>query len=238
MSLLVQVGDRGPVLPVPHGADPRRVVEDAGYLVIGPSGAATTKDGAVLVRYAAQPTGQPEREHVPAPAQKRDADLQLEPGEEPAVHQRVGAYAVVLARVEGTPSLLFTQMSGRTNAEGWWGLAGGGVEPGEQPASGAVREVMEETGQAVRVGGLVYVGSDHWVGRAPHGRVEDFHAVRLVFSARCLAPGTPRVQEDDSTTAAAAWVPLTGLADLPVLASTRDALKAVGLGSHLGPEQA
>ena len=70
-------------------------------------------------------------------------------------------------------------------------MPGGGIDPGEEPGAAVVREVHEETAQVVELGALVAVQTSHWVGRSPSGRVEDFHAVRLVYRASCPEPGEP-----------------------------------------------
>ena len=44
---------------------------------------------------------------------------------------------------------------------------GGGLEVGETPSAAVIREVNEETGQQMRIGRLIDVQSDHWIGRAP-----------------------------------------------------------------------
>ena len=38
---------------------------------------------------------------------------------------------------------------------GWWDIPGGFLQPGEHPAEGAAREVLEETGLRVAIGDLV-----------------------------------------------------------------------------------
>ena len=83
---------------------------------------------------------------------------------------------------------------------------------------------MEETGQVVEVTGVAAVTTRHWVGRAPNGRLEDFHAVRLVYRATCPDPTDPVVHDADGTTSAAAWFPVDALADLPLAVWTREAL--------------
>ena len=82
-------------------------------------------------------------------------------------------------------------------------MPGGGIDEGEAPVAAVVREVHEETGQPVDVGDLVLVQSSHWVGRSPHGGVEDFHAVRLIYRGTCPDPTDPVVHDQGGTTAAA-----------------------------------
>jgi ADP-ribose pyrophosphatase YjhB (NUDIX family) len=62
---------------------------------------------------------------------------------------------------------------------GWWGCVGGRVEPGESVEQAAVREVLEETGLAVRITGLVGLYSE------PAGRIVTFpdNVVHLVDAA-------------------------------------------------------
>lgn len=137
------------------------------------------------------------------------------PGESPEPFQRLSAYAVVLAEFRGLPSLLLTTFTG--SAREVWGLPGGGLEPGEDPTDGAVREVWEETGQ--HIGGLqpLELVSRHWTGRAPSGRLEDYHAVSAVYRADCPSPTEPVIHDVGGSTAAAAWIPVAELATTPLL---------------------
>ena len=138
---------------------------------------------------------------------RRDRDLVLRPGEVAVPHQRVAAYAIVLSE----RGVLLSEFSGATNAEGAWGLVGGGIDPGELPEDAVHREVWEESGQEVSITGLATVTSSHWVGRAPSGRLEDFHAVRLAYWATCPSPSDPVVHDVGGTTARSAWVPVDAL---------------------------
>ena len=74
-----------------------------------------------------------------------------------------------------------------------------GIDPGEDPLDAVVRECWEESGQHVQVTDLAMVQTSHWVGRAPGGRVEDFHAVRIVYRATCPAPTDPVVHDVGGT---------------------------------------
>ena len=114
----------------------------------------------------------------------RDVGLQLAPGEDPVVRQRVAAYGVVVS----DRGLLATQYSDRTAVDGRWGMPGGGIDVGEEPTAAVAREVHEETAQIVELGALVAVQTSHWVGRSPAGHVEDFHAVRLIYRADLPGP--------------------------------------------------
>jgi 8-oxo-dGTP pyrophosphatase MutT (NUDIX family) len=150
----------------------------------------------------------------------RDEGLRLEAGEEPVVLQRVAVYAVV----RSTRGFLLAQNSALTNAAGTWGLPGGGLDPGELPEAALHREIWEETGQRVELGGIGAVTTRHWVGRAPSGRLEDFHAVRLVYRATCAQPTDPVVHDVNGTTAASAWFAAPEVDGLLLTVGTRELL--------------
>jgi 8-oxo-dGTP pyrophosphatase MutT (NUDIX family) len=163
---------------------------------------------------------------------RRDEDLVITEGEVPQLHQRVAAYAFVTS----SRGVLMTQFSDLTNAQGRWGLPGGGVEADEAPDRAVVREVWEESGQLIEVGELALVQTGHWIGRAPTGRLEDFHAIRLVYRGSCPDPTEPVVHDVGGTTAAAAWVPPTDLDRLYLTSGWRSLLRDVarlgGTGAH------
>jgi len=141
----------------------------------------------------------------------------------PFRYQRVAAYALVTS----SRGFLVTQFSDRTGVAGQWGLPGGGLEAGEAPESAVMREVWEESGQVVEVGELARVETSHWVGHSPAGRLEDFHAVRVVYRARCPQPTDPVVHDVDGTTEAAAWWLPADLDLLALTTSWRSTLSAV-----------
>lgn len=123
---------------------------------------------------------------------------------EPFRLQRLAAYALV----RRGPDVLLTRISARGFHAGSWTLPGGGIEHGEAPRDGLVREVREECGIDCEVGEVLEVHDVHFEGTAPSGRHEDFHAVHLVFAAEVPDDAEPRVTELDGTTDAVAWVPL------------------------------
>ncbi len=200
-----------------HGADPLRGLAARGWV-----GSLTSVDGVLgdlTIRYAVAPT---EAEVAP----DRAGGPGLTVAERDGVHprQRVAAYAVVVA--EG--ALLLTQLSGTTGAGGRWNLPGGGLDPGESPVQAVLREVAEETGQVVDGVRLLDVMTQHWVGRSGRG-VEDYHAVRLLHTARCDRPTRPVVHDVGGSTSDARWVPLAELGSVPVVASVPVALAAAGV---------
>jgi ADP-ribose pyrophosphatase YjhB (NUDIX family) len=138
----------------------------------------------------------------PAPEPAR---VSAAPADEQAVRrQRVAAY--VLCRRGGT--VLLTRLSPGTPRPGVWTLPGGGLEHGEHPRVGAHREAQEETGLEVVVGEVLDVGSTHFTGRSPAGRLEDFHGISVVFSATTEDTREPEVLDVGGTSDAAAWVPV------------------------------
>ena len=197
-----------------HGADPEELLAQAGLRVerlLAVSG--RSEPHGVELRYAVTPGGGTSgavRRGIPS-----DAGLVLAPGEEPHRFQRVAVYGLVRS-VRG---LLLTQMSDRTNSPGAWGLAGGGLDPGELPEDALHREVWEESGQRVDRLAPLRVTTSHWVGRAPSGRLEDFHAVRLVYDAWCADPTDPVVHDVGGTTERSAWFADDELAGLPFVTS-------------------
>jgi ADP-ribose pyrophosphatase YjhB (NUDIX family) len=95
-------------------------------------------------------------------------------------------------------------------APGWWGdagrwtLPGGGLEFGESPEAGAIRELEEETGLAGTVRELADL--QDWSGRWTHPRDgvdEAFHNIRLVY--RVDVTGGQLRDEVDGSTDRAGW---------------------------------
>lgn len=246
-------------VPLGHGQDPQVLLARAGWRVERPLRAVreAPRDGAVpgsapvVVEYAvraASPCSPPQRLVGGEPVllgpvrAGRDASLDLADGEAPVHRQRLSAAVLVVADVPagradsagrrhaGGPSVLATRYSGAAlRWDGTWGLPGGGVDAGEEPAAAARREAYEETGQDVTVAELAFVQTAHWVGRSPTGVAEDFHAVRLVYRGACAAPSDVWVPDSGGTTAAAAWVPLSQAAALDWAPGPREQLTALGL---------
>jgi 8-oxo-dGTP pyrophosphatase MutT (NUDIX family) len=195
-----------------HGSHPEHALAERGWLAESPCSALGLADGSVELTYAVSPL---------RGAPSRDALVPRDPGiaddEEAEPYQRVAAYAVVVSE----RGVLLTQFTSRTAVPGTWGLPGGGLDEGEDPVDGVHREVWEETGQRVELAGLATIQSRHWVGRAPSGAVEDFHAVRIVYRATCPDPTDPVIHDVGGTTSDARWFALCELASLPMTASWR-----------------
>ena len=92
---------------------------------------------------------------------------------------RPGVSAIIL-----TPEGVLLQ---RRSDNGFWGLPGGSVEPGESVVEALIREVREETGLDVRPGRLVGVYSSpalHQIVTYPDGNV--IHYVSASFECRII----------------------------------------------------
>lgn len=204
-----------------HGADPAAELAARGWAGRAVSATRTSSDD-LTITYAVEPC---------VPAVVGAVDVSRDEGLEDVdlanvvPYQRIAAYAVV----RSSRGVLMTELSARTNAEGLWNLPGGGLDPGEQPLEAVVREVHEESGQHVVDVQLLTVMTRHWVGRAPSGRVEDFHAVRLFHTAHCPEPTDPVVLDVGGSTSAARWMPETELTSLPLASSVPEALAIAGV---------
>ncbi len=205
-------------LVVGHGQHPHQLLWRRG-LAIGDLLSAQLEDGEVVITarvHHRHPGSRPPRIRH----RGIDPDLAVAPAELPVDNQRIAAYAVV----RSSRGVLGTECSDKTAVPGLWQLPGGGLNPGESPSEALIREVAEETGQVVRINRLIDLQSDHWVGRAPNGVLEDFHALRIIYTATCLEPTTPSVIDIDGTTSQAAWIPLRSWRSLPWTSGARSLL--------------
>ena len=140
----------------------------------------------------------------------------------PAKRQRLAAKALI----RRGDQVLLARLSGNAVETGRWTLPGGGVDHGESPETALVREVAEETGLVAVPGALLGANDAHLTGNAPDGRLEDFHAVNLVYEAEVPADQQPQVREVDGTTDAVDWIEVADIATgaVPVTELVRFAL--------------
>lgn len=105
-----------------------------------------------------------------------------------------------------------------------WSLAGGGLDPGENPQQGALRELFEETGYIGELDALLGIDVQHFESErhVPEGYDGvDVHAVRIVY--RGHVTGGELTHEVGGTSDLAEWVPLDKLSSL-------DAVPLVAIG--------
>jgi len=108
-----------------------------------------------------------------------------------------------------------TLLLGKRADNGLWAIPSGILEPGEQPAHAAVREVLEETGIDARVEALVSVASDPETIRYPNGDRAQY--LDLTFLCRAVG-GQAHVGDDESTDVG--WFHADALPE-PLAASSR-----------------
>ena len=127
--------------------------------------------------------------------------------------QRIAAYNVC---VDESSRLLMCRLSAITERPGWWTLPGGGIDFGEHPEAGAIRELTEETGLVGRIVELLAVDSLRRSYTRPDTNVEhDYHAVRIIYRTEIIG-GALRHETNESTDRAA-WCTREDLDALPLL---------------------
>ena len=107
---------------------------------------------------------------------------------------------------------------GRPPGVGNWGLPGGLLDLGESLEAGVRREVREECGVEIEIGGLASIFQP--VDRDDDGRIR-YHYVVIDYWASHLS-GQPIAQDD---AADAAWVDLSKMAQLPMNPETRRVIR-------------
>lgn len=112
------------------------------------------------------------------------------------------------------PEVLLVQRSDN----GWWSAVSGILEPGDSPASGALREVQEETGVRVRIVRVAGV-SAAMPSVYPNG--DQCRFVDIAFELEWVS-GTPRIGDDESTNVA--WFPANALPE-PFVESHRERIQ-------------
>ena len=116
---------------------------------------------------------------------------------------RLAAYGVLIA--EGR--ILLTRLADKEANKGMWTLPGGGLERGESPEEGAVREIHEETGLQATLGRLLYAETKFH--RLPDGG--EVYQCRFYFAVESWTGETR--PEANGWTDAVEWVPIERVAD-------------------------
>ncbi|MBB5871559.1 ADP-ribose pyrophosphatase YjhB (NUDIX family) [Allocatelliglobosispora scoriae] len=145
--------------------------------------------------------------------------------------QRFAAYAVA---TDIDNRVLLTRVSPGYPGEGRWHLPGGGTDFGEQPSTALIRELLEETGQAGRLGKLLGVASHRDpASLGPEGYPIDWHGVRAFYRVMVDAATTPLVHDKGGSTSGASWLDraeVEALADHEMTEVTAEALRAAAIG--------
>ena len=149
------------------------------------------------------------------------ADAEIAAGPPDRQVTRIGAYALC---VDDGRILLTRIAPGYWSGIGEWTLPGGGLDFGEDPRDGALRELTEETGLRGEILEIADVlsWSDRW--RHPRdGADEAFHGLQIVY--RVLIVGGELRPELHGSTDEAAWFTRAEAADLPLVALARAAVR-------------
>ncbi len=144
----------------------------------------------------------------------------------PQRHLRVSAYALCA----DDDAILLTRIApGATvRDDGKWTLPGGGLDFGEDPRDGALRELEEETGLLGEIEGLAGIDSIYLPATPSRDGTEvDYHGLRILYRVR-LVGGALR-DEFEGTTDAAAWVRASDLATLPHVPLVDTGARLLGL---------
>ena len=123
---------------------------------------------------------------------------------------RIAAYAWV----EREDAVLLVRMSPGGMGAGQWTLPGGGLDFGEEPELGVLRELREETGLDGRVEGLLGVLS---VMLAPDETKSGHRIQNIGVLYRVAVTGGDLRNEVDESTDLAAWVPFAEVGELPAV---------------------
>jgi 8-oxo-dGTP diphosphatase len=134
---------------------------------------------------------------------------------------RVAAYALC----EQDERILLCRIApGHWSGVGQWTLPGGGLDFGEEPPLGALRELIEETGLVGEIVELAHVLS--WTGRWRHPRDdvdEAYHGIQIVYRTRIVG-GSLR-HEVDGSTDMAAWLTRDEAVALPLVELAAEAVR-------------
>ena len=108
---------------------------------------------------------------------------------------RLAAYGVIWRGDE----LLLCRVAVGNLGEGLWTLPGGGLDFGESPQDGVVREVEEETGLVAQISGPPVIHSDAGMWHRRSGDVR-YHHIRFVYPMEIVG-GEERLEVGGSTDA-------------------------------------
>ncbi len=131
---------------------------------------------------------------------------------------RLAAYAL---SVDGSGQILLVRVAPGYPAVGQWTLPGGGLDFGEHPEAGALRELVEETGLSGEIQSLAFLDSTIGPARPERGH-GPWHSVQVVYRVH-ITGGVLRDEHDESTDKAA-WFEIGAARELPLVRLARHAL--------------
>jgi ADP-ribose pyrophosphatase YjhB (NUDIX family) len=139
---------------------------------------------------------------------------------------RVAAYALAL---DADERILLCRMAPGQPGAGKWTLPGGGLDFGEDPEAGLLRELAEEAGLSGEVRGIAGVTSRVVRARRAGTDVE-LHALGICYLV--TVTGGALRDETDGSTDTCAWIPVREVHDVP---HTHLVASGLGfLGRHRG----
>jgi ADP-ribose pyrophosphatase YjhB (NUDIX family) len=149
------------------------------------------------------------------------ADAEVTVGPPDRQVTRIGAYALC---VDEGRILLSRIAPGYWSGVGEWTLPGGGLDFGEAPRDGALRELEEETGLVGEILDIADVLS--WADRWRHprdGADEEYHGLQIIYRVRII--GGELRPEVDGSTDLAAWFTRAEAEGLPLVELARTAVR-------------
>ncbi|MFI6234601.1 NUDIX hydrolase [Micromonospora sp. NPDC050784] len=198
---------------VPHAARPEGGLRGGGAGLVDQACWLSLAEVAQLplTPFSAEALGLPVTPLPPGARRSRDPF----PPPHPDRRLRFGAYGLV---TDPAGRILLTQIAEGYPGAGLWHLPGGGTDHGEQPATGLLRELVEEGGQVGRVVELLGVNNLHNpAALGPEGRPLDWHGVRVIYRVLVDVPTDAVVTESaGGSTARAGWFTRAEAADLPL----------------------
>ena len=132
------------------------------------------------------------------------------PVAEPVRSTRISAHALVL---DDERRILLCRIASHIDAGGHWTLPGGGLEFGETPEAGALREVEEESGLTVELDGLA--GTFTATIDRPPERGGPMHWVSVLYRAH--PTGGELRDELENSTDTCGWFPEAQARALPLV---------------------
>ena len=140
----------------------------------------------------------------------------------------LGAYAMCVK--DG--HLLLVRMGPSEFDAGSWGLPGGGLNWGEAPQNGMLRELTEETGLTGSAIELAGIFSTTYLRSAERPR-DSVHYIGFLYFVDAVA-GELQYEQDGSTDVCA-WLPLADLDDLPLVGIAQHGRELIANRPATGP---